>query len=71
MKPVVENIGVKLRIGVRPEECLLMVDMTMDGRAVSLSMETTKALTEKLLYVAATAERFATEEAARAALAGR
>ena len=71
MKPVVENINVKLRIGVHPEECLLMVDMTLDGHALTLSMDTTKALTEKLLYVAATAERFAIEEAARAALAGR
>ena len=70
MKPV-ENIGVKLRIGVRPEECLLMVDMAVDGRTVTLSMETTKALTEKLLDVADTAERFAIEEAAaRATLAG-
>lgn len=66
----VEQVDARWRIDVGDEQCLCFFDIDLDGRTSSLTAEAARRLRDKLSGALAAAERFADDEAARAAHAG-
>jgi hypothetical protein len=71
MRQTTDQVNARWRIDVGNDECFCYFDIDLEGRTYTLTAEVARELTEKLIGLLSAAERFAVEEAARAALAGR